>query len=214
VIIRLDYKNNIENPRRKSRRTFQNIDWLGPNSKNFAKKLSSGGTSSAFLRVLFVEDFTEVLIDTLGTLYGVDPELFASHMASSGSSTLSYNDPPPARWSTAKMRKSYYSLKWYRPVRLEKRVSQWLQSPKDLAKLDEEGIEWSETTYERRGQDIYETKTHHCVTLNNNIVRRSWPLSSDPDGGPGNGLHAAWEEKASVFITRKEGLTTSKYLLE
>ena len=157
VITRLEYKNNIENPRRKSRRTFQNRDWLGPNSKNFAKKLSSGGTSSTFLRVLFVEGLTAALIDTLGILYGVDPELFASHMASSGSSNLSYGDPPPTRWSTAKMRKSYYSLKCYRPVQLEKRVSQWLRSPKDLAKLEEEGIEWSETTHERRGQDIYET---------------------------------------------------------
>lgn len=99
-------------------------------------------------------------------------------------------------------------------MRLEKRVSQWLRSPSDLAKLEEEGIEWSETTHERRGQDIYETKTYHCVTLDNNIFRRSWPLSSDPDGAPDHGLHAAWEEKASVFITRKEGLTISKYLME
>lgn len=213
VITRLDYKNNIENPRRKSRRVFRSRDWLGPNSKAFAKKLSAGGSSSAFLRVLFIEDLTSALIDTLGTLYGVDPELFASHMSSSGSSNLSYDDPPPARWSTAKMRKSYYSLKWYRPVRLEKRVSQWLRNPKDLAKLGEDGIEWSETTHERRGQDIYEKKTHHNVTLNNNIFRRSWPLSSDPDGAPGDGLHAAWEEKASVFMAPKDGLTTSEYSL-
>lgn len=213
AITRLDYKNNIENPRHKSRRVFRSRDWLGPYSKNFAKKLSSGGTSSVFLRVLFVEDLTSSLIDTLGELYGVDPELFASHMSSSGSSTLSYDDPPPARWRTAKMRKSYYSLKWYRPVRLEKRVSQWLRNPKDLAKLEEDGIEWSETTHERRGQDTYETKTHHSVTLNNNIFRRSWPLSSDPDGAPGDGLHAAWEEKASVFIAPKDGLTISEYLL-
>lgn len=212
VITRLDYKNSIENPRRKSRRVLRSRDWLGLNSGNFAKKLSSGGTSSPFLRVLFVEDLTEALIDSLGTLYGVDPELFASHMSSSGSSSLSYDDPPPTRWSTAKMRKSYYSLKWYRPVRLEKRVSQWLRSPKDLAKLGDEGIEWSETTHERRGQDIHETKTHHSVTLNNNIFRRSWPLSSDPDGAPDGGLHAAWEEKASVFITSKEGSRVSTYL--
>jgi hypothetical protein len=213
VITRLDYKDNIEDPRRKSKRTFRSSEWLDYDSKTFAKKLSSGGTSSAFLRVLFVEDLTEALIDTLGTLYGVDPELFASHMSSSGSSTLSYDDPPPARWSTAKMRKSYYSLKWYRPVRLEKKVSQWLQSKEDVAKLGGEGLKWSETTYERRGQNVRETKTHHNVTLDSNIFRRSWPLSSDPDGTLGGGLHAAWEEKASVFITSKEGLRTSKCLL-
>jgi hypothetical protein len=210
VITRLDYKNSIESPRRKSRRVLRSRDWLGVNSNKLAKKLSSGGTSSPFLRVLFVEDLTEALIDSLGSLYGVDPELFASHM--SGSNSLSYDDPTPTRWSTAKMRKSYDSLKWYRPVRLEKRVSQWLRNPKDLAKLENEGIEWSETTHERRGKDVHETKIHHRVTLNNNIFRRSWPLSSDPDGALDGGLHAAWEEKASVFITSKEGLTISTYL--
>ena len=111
------------------------------------------------------------------------------------------------------MRKSYYSLKWYRPVRLEKKLSQWLRSKEDVAKLGGEGLKWSETTYERRGQDVREIKTHHNVTLDSNIFRRSWPLSSDPDGTPGGGLHAAWEEKASVFITSKEGLRTSKCLL-
>ncbi|GAB7324390.1 hypothetical protein MBLNU13_g08331t2 [Cladosporium sp. NU13] len=208
VITRLDYKNNIENPRRKSRRVFRCSEWLDHDSKGFAKKLSAGGTSSAFLRVLFIEDLTEALIDSLGTLYGVDPELFASHMSSSGSSTLSYDDTPPARWSTAKMRKSYYSLKWYRPVRLEERVSHWLRSKEDLAKLEGDGLQWSETAFERRGQDVHEIKTHHNVTLDNNVFRRSWPLSSDPDGAPGGGLHAAWEEKASVFITSKGGLRT------
>lgn len=214
VITRLDYKHNIDDPRQKSRRTFSDEAWLEHDWKAFAKKLSSGGTSSASLRVLFVEDLTAALINKLGDLYGVDPELFAAHLSSAGGSGLSYDDLPVARWSTAKMRKSYYSLKWYRAVRLEEKVSQWLRSPKNMAKLDGEGIQWTETTYERRGKAVHETKTHHSVKLDKNIFRRSWPLSSISDGISGSGLHAAWEEKASVFMSSKEGLTTSKWLLQ
>lgn len=74
---RLDHKNDIENPRRNSRRTFRRSEWLDHDSKLFAKKFSSRGTSSAFLRVLFVEDLTVALIVALGTLHGIDLEVFA-----------------------------------------------------------------------------------------------------------------------------------------
>jgi hypothetical protein len=146
----------------------------------------------------------------LGSQYAIDPEVFATQISMSGCDKLSYTDLSESRWITAKMNKSSRSIKWYRPVRLETRVLSWLQNPADLAKLGDGGIRWSETTYERRDKVLVERKTNHHVKLNTNTFRQSRPLSTRPHDFSKDSAAGVWEERATVFLTTENQMTTSE----
>jgi hypothetical protein len=208
-ITRFEYSTSIENPRSTSRKTFHADAWSGSASRTFAKKLAPKRSGPCHLRVLLVEDIPTDLMRVLGSQYEIDPEAFAAHLFRSGYDSLPcHADLSESRWSTAKIKKSYRSLSWYRPVRLESRVYTWLQTPETLTRLQCDGIKWSETSYERRGKALVERKTKHHVKLNTNTFRQSRPLSTRPFSVP-----AIWEERATVFISAKKGRpTTSEFL--
>jgi hypothetical protein len=128
----------------------------------------------------------------------------------SGYHNLSYTDLAESRWSTAKMKKSYRSIKWYRPVRLQSQVLSWLQKPEDMVKLEGEGIQWLENSYDRRGKVLVETQTKHCVKLNTNTFRQSRPLSTRPHDFSKDSVTARWEERATAYINADKEPPTSE----
>jgi hypothetical protein len=212
TITRLEYGKHIELPRQKSRKTFDSKTWSGSASKFLAKKLGQKRGSPCCLRVLLVEDLSMDLMRALGSQYQVDPEAFAAHIATSGHNKLSYTELSESRWSTAKTKKSYRSIKWFRPVRLGSRVLSWLQNPEDLIKLEGRGIEWAETSYERRGNVLVERKTKHHVKLNTNTFRQTRSLSTRPLDFSKDSVPAVWEERATVFLNTEKQPHTSESL--
>jgi hypothetical protein len=210
LITRLEYAKSIEHPRRTSRKTFDSEAWTGNAYKNFAKRLAPNRAQPCSLRLLLVEDLSRDLILVLGSQYAIDPEAFATHISMSGFDKLSYTDLAESRWITAKMNKSSRSIKWYRPVRLETRVLSWLQNPETLAELGNDGIRWSETSYERRDKVLVEKKTKHHVKLNTNTFRQSRPLSTRPHDFSKDSVAGVWEERATVFLTTENKLNTSE----
>jgi hypothetical protein len=108
------------------------------------------------------------------------------------------------------MKKSYRSIKWYRPVRLQSQVLSWLQKPEDMVKLEGEGIQWLENSYDRRGKVLVETQTKHCVKLNTNTFRQSRPLSTRPHDFSKDSVTARWEERATAYINADKEPPTSE----
>jgi hypothetical protein len=208
-ITRLEYGKDIELPRRKSRKTFDSGTWTGSASDSLAKQLGPKSNKPCCLWVLLVEDLSMDLMRALGSQYHVDPEAFAAHISMSGHNKLAYTDLPESRWSTAKTKKSYRSIKWFRPVRLGSRVLSWLQNPEDLIKLEGHGIESTETSYERRGNVLVERKTKHHVKLDTNTFRQTRPLSTRPLDFSKDSVPAVWEERATVFLSTERKLHTS-----
>jgi hypothetical protein len=211
-IIRLEYGKDLERPRHKFRKTFDSTTWTGSASDSLAQELAPKRDTPCCLRALLVEDLTTDLMRVLGSQYEIDPEAFAVHISMSGHDKLSYTELSESRWSTAKTKKSYRSIKWHRPVRLESRVLSWLQNPEDVVKLEGEGIEWSEVSYERRGNVLVEKKTKHHMKLNTNIFRQARPLSTRPLDFSKDSVSAVWEERATVFLSTEKGLPTSESL--
>jgi hypothetical protein len=210
-ITRLEYEGNIKLLRQNSR-TFDSTTWTGSASKFLAEMLGPKRGTPCSLRLLLVEDLSMDLMRALGSQYQVDPEAFAAHIATGGHNKLSYTDSSESRWSTAKTKKSYRSIKWFRPVRLGSRVLSWLQTPEDLIKLEGRGIEWTETSYERRGSVLVEKKTKHHVKLNTNTFRQTRPLSTRPLDFSKDSVPAVWEERATVFLSTEKQPHTSESL--
>ena len=67
-------------------------------------------------RMLLVEDLFPELIWFLGDLFDIDPEFFAEHLNRSGYQCDSYKEKLPGAWVTRNFKKSWESLRWYRPV--------------------------------------------------------------------------------------------------
>nr|POE72058.1 hypothetical protein CFP56_11934 [Quercus suber] len=83
-------------------------------------------------RVLLIEDLSAGLIESLGSVFELDPEFFAEHLNRSGYDGLDYADELPSRWETYGMPKAHASLKWYRPVHENPKITQWKKDPRSL----------------------------------------------------------------------------------
>nr|POE51866.1 hypothetical protein CFP56_26073 [Quercus suber] len=82
--------------------------------------------------VLLIEDVSAGLIESLGSVFEIDPESFAEHLNRSGYDGLDYEDEPSTRWETHGMPKAHTSLKWYRPVQENPKITQWMKDPRSL----------------------------------------------------------------------------------
>lgn len=83
-------------------------------------------------RVILVEDLSPGLIESLGTVFEIDPEVFAEHLNRSGYDGVDYDDELPTHWETHSMPKAHASMKWYRPVHENPRITQWMEDPSKL----------------------------------------------------------------------------------
>ncbi|KAK4557012.1 hypothetical protein LTR86_005993 [Recurvomyces mirabilis] len=214
LVTRMDYYDNINNPRRSKRKTFDHRHWLDASQRMRERAFGPARDPRVYLRVFLVEDLSPELINVLGSTFDVDPELFAEHLNRCGSRDHMYDETLPSRWKTNKMPKSYQSLRWYRPVRQPPEVLSWLQSAEQREKLYSKGVTWSDTTHERFDRTITEKRTSHCVILNTNICRQSWPLSARPLDGSSDTVAAAWEERVTVFQSDQNGVSILIMLLD
>ena len=141
-------------------------------------------------RVLLVEDLSPVLIECLGSTFHLDPEFFAEHLNRSGYDGVDYKDDLPVRWETRTMPKELCPLKWYRPVRQNPRITEWLRNPDAIVErrtvVSGErqqrvpgSIAWYDPEFDTNGKRN-ENRTEHHAVVTTNVFRQSWPLSTRP----------------------------------
>ncbi|KAK0100256.1 hypothetical protein ONS96_007539 [Cadophora gregata f. sp. sojae] len=116
------------------------------------------------------------------------------HLNNSGYGGEGFNDKSPKTWKTAGMRKSYVSMKWYRPAW---RLSMPPFSQKQLDDLLDPDVgilnfprgKWRATTFE----------------MNSNIFRQAWDLRTDPRSTNREKRMCGLEERASVWKGKMPG---------
>lgn len=143
-------------------------------------------------RVILIEDLSPEVIESIGSVFGVDPEFFAEHLNRSGYGGMDYDDPLPSHWMSET--KAHISLKWYRPVLQNPKVTQWMQDPGALLDLKERtlkknsmvstnmapgSISWFDSAYTADGRKNEDANQHEAV-ISTNIFRPSWTLSTRP----------------------------------
>lgn len=143
-------------------------------------------------RFMLIEDLSASLIETLGAVFEIDPEFFAEHLNRSGYNGTDYDDALPPHWETHGMPKAHTSMKWYRPVQQNPKVTQWMAKPSTILDMvsvnrDEDDTEsaervpgsvtWTSTEVDIDGK--YIERLHQAV-ISTNIFRRSWSLSTRP----------------------------------
>ncbi|SMQ48934.1 unnamed protein product [Zymoseptoria tritici ST99CH_3D7] len=176
-------------------------------------------------RFILVEDLSAEVINRVGSILEVDPELFAEHLHRSGYGTMDYAEPLPNNW----MPKSCVSLKWYRPE-IERKSSH-------VRKMAPGSIVWSDNAYDRNGRANFGGR-HHQAVISTNVFRRSWTLSTRSGlqrdmpaiSDEGDSSHSdsaepevswerdaiptAWEEKVSFFRCHHGTVPTIILLLD
>jgi hypothetical protein len=140
-------------------------------------------------RLIVIEDLSTGTIHRLGELFGLTPEFFEEHLINSGYQGAKYNDPPSNTWKTSGMKKSYASIKWYRPVI---RLNAVPYSNRDLEDLLDPSI--AQVEYES-------ARSKHLQTYKaeTNIFRPEWPLWTNPKTTAYEPRVCGWEERASVW---------------
>ncbi|KFY53110.1 hypothetical protein V496_07894 [Pseudogymnoascus sp. VKM F-4515 (FW-2607)] len=139
-------------------------------------------------RLLIVPDLSPQIINLLGGLFGLSPEVFEEHLINSGYNGAKYNDKPAHTWATAKMKKSHASIKWYRPVR---RCDVAPYSKQELEVL----LDPAQGRLNRdKGVAVYQTKS--------NIFRSEWEMWTDPKITTRDERVSGWEERATVWIQK------------
>ena len=141
-------------------------------------------------RYILIEDLSPEVISCIGSVFEVDPELFAEHINRSGYGGMDYGDPLPSHW----MSEAHISLKWYRPVKQHPKITQWLETPRTLLDLQKRkptddtisakravpgSIPWSDSTYGPDGRPDKNAKSHQ-VQISTNIFRSCRTLSTRP----------------------------------
>lgn len=140
-------------------------------------------------RVILVEDLSPRTINFLGCRYGISPEFFEEHLINSGYNGSDYSDPPANTWPTSGLKKSYFSMRWHRPVY---RLPIIPFSENDLNEiLDPEIGRIEDPVNDASDMSIYRTQT--------NIFRSEWGLWTNPAITPHNRRVCGWEERVSIW---------------
>jgi hypothetical protein len=168
-------------------------------------------------RIIIVEDLSPVLINSLGSLFLINPEFFEEHLNKSGYGTHSNNDLDVRLWNTSLVKKDYFSLRWYRPVYREHcqpaspSARQTLITNDGIRPRTIEWIEKSEIPVPNgKPQQVYRS---HVAATTGNIFRQEWFMSTNPDvvtPSEGQRARAAWEERATIYCTKIQGCDVGK----
>ena len=183
----IDYLEGYEDPT--IRRRFSPED---PGFRDRLHRLAtlSNDDNDVVTRFILVEDLSASVIEVLGSAFEIDPEFFAEHLNRAGFGDMDYDYPLPERWETRGLVKPYTSLKWYRPVRQNPTVTEWLRQPSTLlsrtvqqtkghTEITPASITWLDAAYGAPGRP-YDNRIEHRIQVATNIFRRSWTISTRP----------------------------------
>ena len=159
-------------------------------------------SKTVHLRLIVANDLSTDLIECLSSSFSTTPEMYEEHLVNAGWQNGIYDDQRPETWITRDMRKSYMSIKWYRPV---KRVLQRPYSTNDRQKfLDPRAqpFRWTENVADASGKPH---GVQHESRPTTNILRQDWDMKTDADAAVSVGRFAAWEERATVWAKQCDG---------
>lgn len=139
-------------------------------------------------RTIVVEDLCSEVIAALGSVFELDPELFAEHLNRSGYNHADYEDPTPTRWNTAHLQKDHASMTWMRPVYQSVKVAELLQDPISILDTSKESPEttstatksslvWRDAEFNIKGERDTQAM-EHTPQVDTNIFRQSRLLSA------------------------------------
>lgn len=140
-------------------------------------------------RFIIIEDLNPWLIRFCVANLGITPEFFEEHLINSGYTDGKYNDASSKTWKTSGMKRSFVSMKWYRPA-LRLPVPPF--STQDLEGLLSSGNDGIEGTI---GKSEYLVK----YQAESNIFRSQWDLWTDLNTTTGMERMCAWQERASIW---------------
>ena len=138
-------------------------------------------------RIILVEDLCYESIELLGTIFELDPELFAEHLNRAGYDGEDYSDTDAERWSTAHLRKDFVAMTWCRPLYQNPQLTEWLRAPRKLLNKDLDrpdgmsSIRWRDPIFTAEGKRNRLAREHQ-LRVDTNIFRRSWSLSAGTAG--------------------------------
>lgn len=159
--------------------------------------LGGAPSENVRLRLIVANDLSTTLIDCLGSLFSISPEVYEEHLVNSGWQNGMYNDQEPVTWITQDMKKSHTSVKWYRPV---KRTMQRPYSTRDLQRLlDSSALHFHWTEAVSSGFGKPNDSVEHDINPATNILRRDWKMQTDAQAKPLRGSFTMWEERATVW---------------
>lgn len=158
--------------------------------------LGTSPSKDVRLRLIIANDLSTDLIQCLGASFSMSPEIYEEHLVNAGWQNGICNDQDPNTWITQDMKKSYMSIKWYRPV---KRVLQRPYSSIDRQTFlnpNARSFSWMEAVSTGRGKPRGVEHTSRPAT---NIFRQDWDMKTDGEAAISAGGFAAWEERATVW---------------
>ena len=163
------------------------------------------------LRLVVANDLSTKLIECLGSLFSISPEVYEEHLVNSGWQNGVYDDQEPVTWVTRDMKKSHTSVKWYRPV---KRTMQRLYSTKNRRRLLDPSalrFRWTETVHKKSSKS--DDSVEHSLDPATSILRRDWDMKTDTETSTGVESFAMWEEKATAWSKQCGGYRVGQIVL-
>ncbi|KAL2064923.1 hypothetical protein VTL71DRAFT_4063 [Oculimacula yallundae] len=139
-------------------------------------------------RLMIIEDLCPELIQFMVINLGLSPDFFEEHLVNSGYGGTLQKETVPHSWRSSSMKKSYISIKWYRPVW---RLPRHPFSKQDLEDLLDPGIGNLQFSHDR-SRDLR-------IQLESNIFRPEWDLWTDLRTTSRQKRLCGWEERASIW---------------
>ena len=147
------------------------------------------------LRLVLVEDLSNIMISLLGNVLNINPEVFEAHLMNSGWSNGKYGDPEATKWNTAGTNKDYASIRWYRPIH---RNEEWIDQQLTLSR---------NYLFSQNGIYILNDESRKSAV---NIMRRKWNPRPWASVDSYEGHSAGWEERLTMWSTYVDGCALGK----
>ena len=141
------------------------------------------------LRLIVVQELSSDLIESLGYVFGINPEFFEEHLLNSRWQDSLFEDQESDTWITSGMKKNYMSIKWQRLVKcnLPESEIRSVSTPNSMSIDTEAGASF-----------VY------ALELVTNTIRRIRYLGSDLEMKNSTSTSALMEEKATVWTSETE----------
>ncbi|KAI9882569.1 MAG: hypothetical protein M1823_005679 [Watsoniomyces obsoletus] len=162
---------------------------------DFCRKLRDDFPAGTVTRVILCEDLTPAMIGVLGTTFGINPNVFAAHLAHSGYQFNHYDLPEPSGTSS---HSDHLSVRWYRPMRWSQN-SFGLETAEAYREALLEPDDKSEPWYNFQALHEKEDKVQRKGRALTNIWRPAWHVAADYHNGDEFGSPCVLEERATIW---------------
>lgn len=171
------------------------------------KGLENGMVKGAQQRIIVLEDLDVRSIGLVGTTFRVPPTVFERHLEGSGYSDVSPHDTKSRLHMGSELTTSdpmsaeCVSITWLRPVVLSLGINE--QERKDLLRAKQPRMECI-------FPDCAQSRRSHGAEAKTNILRGAVGLSTSNGDGLPKSFPVGWEERVTVYKTRKDLCPTRK----